>query len=98
LELFLEIPDAVLERSYFFFHKASSLLNEVGFYKKERRTMRETLSSRKSKSLLAALDHGIVLMLDRRKLRGNREKTDKKNQTLRIKRPEAKNDQIQDQA
>ena len=35
LELFLEIRDAVLERSDFFLHKMGSLLNEVGFYKDE---------------------------------------------------------------
>ena len=37
LELFLEIRDAVLERSDFFLHKMGSLLNEVGFYKENAR-------------------------------------------------------------
>ena len=35
LELFLEIRDAVLERGDFFFHRGSSLLNEVGISKKK---------------------------------------------------------------
>ena len=35
LEFFLEIRDAVLERSDFFFHEVSSVLKDMGFYKGE---------------------------------------------------------------
>ncbi len=44
------------------------------------------------------LKHRIVFMLDRRKLRGHRKKSDKKDQALRIKSTEPEHDQIKNQA
>ena len=44
------------------------------------------------------LNHWIMFMLDRGKFRGHRKKSDEKDQALRVKRTEPKDDQIKYQA
>ena len=100
LEFFLEIRDAVLERGDFFFHRWSSLLNEVGFYKDESlENGHKTQAAKKTiKPRTLHLYHRIVSVFYRRKLRSHRKKSDKQNQALRIKSTEPKHDEIKNQA